>query len=61
MSNKGPFLVLLEGTNEGRPCVVGAFSSSPLPEIPNKVEKADISLDIPLTDECFLFYYEDDF
>eukprot|EP01016_Furgasonia_blochmanni_P004364 TRINITY_DN11693_c0_g1_i1.p1 TRINITY_DN11693_c0_g1~~TRINITY_DN11693_c0_g1_i1.p1 ORF type:complete len:329 (+),score=89.53 TRINITY_DN11693_c0_g1_i1:80-1066(+) len=58
MSKKGPFILIVEGNNAGKHCVLGAFSSQAMIDIPPLSEG---SLDIPLADDCFLFYYEDGF
>ena len=62
MSKQGPFLIILEGLNAGKRCFVGMFSSQSIPELPAQFDTSyDQSYHIPLADDCFLFYYEEEF
>lgn len=60
LSKKGPFVVILKGTNQGKVCYTGIYSSQPLPQIPDQISTSqDQQFNIPKADDNFIFYYED--
>jgi len=62
MSKQGPFLIIMEGTNAGKKCYVGVFCSQNMAEIPEDIDTGfDKEYPIPMSDDNFIFYYEDDY
>lgn len=51
---KTPYLVILEGLKGGKRCVTGVFTTSKMTESSNYCY-------IQVSDESFMFYYEDTF
>ena len=58
---KGPFACLIEGTNGGKPCVTGVFSSQSVSDFVFENYSYEKIYQIPYAEDCFFFYYEDDF
>lgn len=54
---QGPFLILMEGVNSGKKCVVGVFCVASVmePEMNLSIEHYSI----PLVANTFLFYYQE--
>ena len=60
LSNKGPFLIVLEGLNQGKKCHVGVYSSQPVPDLPDAANtQVDCTYTIPPAEDSFIFYYND--
>lgn len=60
VAKQGPFLIVLQGTSNSKPCKVGVFSSQSLPEIPEHNDPYnDQYYPIPMADDNFFFYYDD--
>eukprot|EP01022_Parablepharisma_sp_SALTPOND_P015993 TRINITY_DN22_c0_g3_i1.p1 TRINITY_DN22_c0_g3~~TRINITY_DN22_c0_g3_i1.p1 ORF type:complete len:4095 (+),score=552.02 TRINITY_DN22_c0_g3_i1:5895-18179(+) len=55
--NQGPIFFLATGTFNGRACTFGAYSSQPVPSMPQALEP-DYTVNIPASDDSFYFVYE---
>ncbi len=55
-----PYLIILEGTNQGKKCVFGVFISQKINSTKTENSYEEI-YHIPKSDDCLLFYYEEEF
>jgi len=56
---KPPYLILLSGMNAKKPCLVGIFSSQALSSVNDIFYETQCT--VPRAQDCFIFYYEEDF
>lgn len=56
-----PFIIILEGTNSGRNCITGVFSSQTVTDNPVEDFSYEKIFNIAKGNDNFLFYYEEEF
>lgn len=57
----GPFVILIEGTNQGKNCITGIFSSQSISDMLSEDLSYETIYNIPWSEDNFFFYYEDEF
>jgi len=57
----GPFIMILEGTNSGKNCITGVFSSQSISDNPVEDYSYEKIYNIPTAADNFIFYYDEEF
>ena len=57
----GPFILVLEGTNSGRNCVTGVFSSQSISDVPVEDYSYEKIYNISTAADNFIFYYDEEY